>query len=96
MHEDYDEVRARWERSTGIGLNESETREAIGLFLTRNPGLSLVVLAPKVQWRARCWSDTTVGAVICTTSRLTRRTSVEVWAAVSRQGVAGLVRARDP
>jgi N-acetylglutamate synthase len=54
VHEDYDEVRARWERSTGIGLNESETREAIGLFLTRNPGLSLVVLAPKVQWRVRC------------------------------------------
>lgn len=43
---DYDEVRALWERSTGIGLNESDTREAIGSFLERNPGLSRVALAP--------------------------------------------------
>ncbi len=43
---DYDEVRALWERSSGIGLNESDTREAIALFLERNPGLSRVALAP--------------------------------------------------
>lgn len=43
---DYDEVRALWERSTGIGLNESDTREAITSFLDRNPGLSRVALAP--------------------------------------------------
>ncbi len=42
---DYDSVRALWERSPGIGLNESDTREAIGAFLERNPGLSLVALA---------------------------------------------------
>jgi putative acetyltransferase len=42
---DYDRVRALWERSAGIGLNESDTREAINAFLARNPGLSLVALA---------------------------------------------------
>jgi putative acetyltransferase len=33
-----------WEASEGIGLNESDTPEAIALFLDRNPGLSLVAL----------------------------------------------------
>jgi len=53
---DYDAVRALWERSAGIGLNESDTREAIDLFLVRNPGLSLVVLAPDGRL---------AGAVLC-------------------------------
>jgi len=41
---DYTTVRALWEASEGIGLNESDTPEAIALFLDRNPGLSLVAL----------------------------------------------------
>lgn len=41
---DYATVRALWEATAGIGLNESDTPEAIGLFLDRNPGLSLVAL----------------------------------------------------
>ena len=41
---DYDTVLALWRSCEGIGLNESDTREAIAAFLNRNPGLSLVVL----------------------------------------------------
>lgn len=40
--EDYDEVLALWHSSEGVGLGESDTEEAIGRFLARNPGLSLV------------------------------------------------------
>jgi putative acetyltransferase len=39
---DYDAVYALWQRTEGIGLNESDTREAIASFLDRNCGLSLV------------------------------------------------------
>lgn len=39
---DYEAVLALWRGSEGIGLNESDTREAIAWFLERNPGLSLV------------------------------------------------------
>ncbi len=53
---DYAAVRQLWERSEGVGLNESDTREAIGIFLARNPDLSLVVLAPGGE---------IVGAVLC-------------------------------
>ncbi len=53
---DYEAVRALWEQSEGVGLNESDTPEAIALFLKRNPGLSLVA----------CNSDgLVVGAVLC-------------------------------
>ena len=41
---DYDTVFALWRSCAGIGLNESDTREAIAAFLVRNPGLSLVAL----------------------------------------------------
>ncbi|MGD1029784.1 MAG: GNAT family N-acetyltransferase [Opitutaceae bacterium] len=42
---DYGRVHALWKRTEGIGLNESDTREAIGRFLRRNPNLSLVATA---------------------------------------------------
>jgi putative acetyltransferase len=39
---DYDTVLALWRSCEGIGLSESDTREAIAAYLVRNPGLSLV------------------------------------------------------
>lgn len=39
---DYEVVYALWQQTEGIGLNESDTREAIAGFLERNPGLSVV------------------------------------------------------
>jgi putative acetyltransferase len=39
---DYDEAHALWKETEGIGLSESDARGAIGQFLRRNPGLSLV------------------------------------------------------
>lgn len=41
---DYPVVHALWKATEGIGLNESDTPEAIALFLDRNPGLSPVAL----------------------------------------------------
>ncbi len=43
--DDYEAVHALWERSEGIGLNESDNPEAIERFLARNPELSLVAIA---------------------------------------------------
>jgi putative acetyltransferase len=40
--EDYDAVIALWRRTEGVGLNESDTRDAISAFLRRNPRLSFV------------------------------------------------------
>jgi putative acetyltransferase len=39
---DYDEVYALWKKTEGIGLNESDSREAVGRYLKRNPNLSHV------------------------------------------------------
>jgi putative acetyltransferase len=39
---DYEDVYALWKRTEGVGLSESDEKEAIGLFLRRNPGLSQV------------------------------------------------------
>ena len=39
---DYDEVSALWARSEGVGLDPDDTRECIGAYLERNPGLSFV------------------------------------------------------
>jgi len=39
---DYVAIHALWKKTDGIGLNESDTREAVGRFLKRNPNLSLV------------------------------------------------------
>lgn len=53
--DDYDQVRSLWERSPGVGLDESDSREGIRFFLERNPDLSLVALA----------GERLVGAVLC-------------------------------
>ncbi len=42
---DYPSAFALWRASEGVGLNESDTECACGLFLARNPGLSAVALA---------------------------------------------------
>ena len=53
---DYDVVYALWQKTEGMGLGDSDTREAIGAFLERNCGLSVVA----------CSSDgVIVGAVLC-------------------------------
>jgi ribosomal protein S18 acetylase RimI-like enzyme len=39
---DYDEVLHLWQNSEGVGLNESDTRSEIGIFLRRNRGMSFV------------------------------------------------------
>ena len=42
---DFDEVIAFWKTQAGGGLNESDTREGIASFLSRNPGMSFIVRA---------------------------------------------------
>jgi N-acetylglutamate synthase len=43
---DYDQIYALWkDAGEGVGLNESDSRAAIGRYLRRNPGLSLVATA---------------------------------------------------
>jgi len=54
--DDYDAVYALWQQTEGMGLGESDTREAISVFLDRNCGLSLVALGDQGQ---------IVGAVLC-------------------------------
>jgi len=39
---EYDEVVGLWQRSEGVGLSPSDSREGVHAFLARNPGLSLV------------------------------------------------------
>ena len=53
--DDYDAVRALWERTEGVGLNEGDTREGVTAFLERNQELSMVARA----------QDRLVGAVLC-------------------------------
>lgn len=53
---DFPSARALWEVTEGIGLNESDTPDAIAAFLARNPGLSLVALDS---------AGALVGAVLC-------------------------------
>ena len=54
--DDYDAVYALWQQTEGMGLGESDTREAISVFLDRNCGLSMVALGDQGQ---------IVGAVLC-------------------------------
>jgi len=54
--DDYDAVYALWGQTEGLGLNDSDSREAIGAFLKHNDGLSLVACAPE---------GPIVGAVLC-------------------------------
>jgi N-acetylglutamate synthase len=53
--EDFPAALALWEKCEGIGIAESDTIEAVGRFLERNPGLS---------WVARVEGQL-VGAVLC-------------------------------
>ena len=53
---DYDTVHALWQRTEGMGLGASDTREAIAFFLDRNPGLSQVACNQ---------SGEIIGAVLC-------------------------------
>jgi len=53
---DYTEVLALWQRCEGIGLSDSDSREAIAAFLARNPDMSAV---------ARSADGRLVGAVLC-------------------------------
>jgi putative acetyltransferase len=39
---DYEAVIALWQASAGVGLSKADSREAIGRYLARNPGLSQV------------------------------------------------------
>jgi N-acetylglutamate synthase len=53
---DYDAVYALWQKTEGMGLGDSDSREAIAAFLDRNCGLSAVA----------CFADgQLVGAVLC-------------------------------
>src|SRR5580693_6650003 len=55
---DYDAVFALWQASEGIGLNESDTREAIAAYLGRNPGLSVVAeIENKIAGAVLCGHD---------------------------------------
>lgn len=40
---DYDDAMAFWKNQEGIGVNASDSREQIAMFLAHNPGMSLVV-----------------------------------------------------
>jgi ribosomal protein S18 acetylase RimI-like enzyme len=53
--EDYREVLGLWQESPGVGLNESDTEQAVAAFLERNPGMSAVAVA----------AGAIVGAVLC-------------------------------
>lgn len=53
--DDYEEAVSLWEKTDGIGLNVSDSREAVAAYLDRNPGLSFVVHV----------DDILVGAVLC-------------------------------
>ncbi|HSY54465.1 MAG TPA: GNAT family N-acetyltransferase [Opitutaceae bacterium] len=55
---DYDAVFALWQASEGMGLNESDTRDAIASYLVRNPGLSLVAeVENKIAGAVLCGHD---------------------------------------
>jgi len=42
---DYDQVYAIWKVAEGVGLGESDSREAVRRFVRRNPGLSQVAVS---------------------------------------------------
>lgn len=54
--EDYQPAVALWSRIEGLGLNESDTLEAISAFLERNPDFSAVATDPE---------GNVVGTVLC-------------------------------
>ena len=52
---DYDEALSLWRSTEGIGLGDSDTREAVAFFLERNPGMSFVATV----------DERIVGAALC-------------------------------
>jgi len=52
---DYEAVLRLWQDTEGVGLNESDSRENLALYLARNPGLCRVAVC----------GDDIVGAVLC-------------------------------
>lgn len=52
---DYDSAYRIWRNAEGVGLGESDSRKAIGVYLRRNPRLSQVAVA----------GDRVVAAVLC-------------------------------
>jgi len=55
MRSDYESAVVLWRSIEGMGLNESDTEEAIAQFLERNPGFSAVATAGAVL----------IGTVLC-------------------------------
>jgi len=53
---DYPVVLSLWQRTEGLGLSRSDTKDSIAIFLKRNPGASAV---------ATLHSGELVGAVLC-------------------------------
>lgn len=53
--DDYDDVVSLWEKTEGVSLGGSDSREAIASFLARNPGHSFVA----------CIDSKLVAAVLC-------------------------------
>ncbi len=53
---DYPRAVDLWQRTKGIGLNESDTESAIGAFLERNPELSALATTP---------TGDVIGVVLC-------------------------------
>jgi len=54
--DDYPAVAELWRRTEGIGLNESDTNNAIAVYLRRNPGMSAVGVSEE---------GVILGAVLC-------------------------------
>jgi len=54
--DDYASVAELWRRTEGIGLNESDTEQAIIAYLSRNPGMSAV---------GQLQDGEVVGAILC-------------------------------
>ena len=52
---DYEEVQSLWERTEGVGLNESDEKANVEAYLQRNSGMSFVARQ----------GATVVGAVLC-------------------------------
>ena len=55
---DYDEIYTLWESIPGVGLSESDSRNNISLYLSRNPGQSFVCKAGgKIIGTILCGND---------------------------------------
>lgn len=58
LESDYDAVYALWEKTGGVGLSDSDSREAIEAFLKRNPELSYIaIIDNKVAGTILCGQD---------------------------------------